>query len=111
MQPGEETLQDGDALDAERCHKSNTAATVILPSAHHTQPWQSICVNTCLNPDLPPAHTYELNKRVACRCLAYRQADRLDVAAAAAQPFLAMKRTGTRQSGAAAASPAPGQKS
>ncbi|CAK0785493.1 hypothetical protein CVIRNUC_008702 [Coccomyxa viridis] len=45
------------------------------------------------------------------RCLAYRQADRLDVAAAAAQPFLAMKRTGARQSGAAAASPATGQKS
>lgn len=65
-----------------------------------------------INRDWPSKRVIEESKEhVACRCLAYRQADRLDVAAAAAQPFLAMKRTGARQSGAAAASPATGQKS
>lgn len=47
---------------------------------------------------------------ICCRCLTYRQEDRLDVTAAAAQPYLVMKRSRQGSAAAAAASPAPAQK-
>ena len=37
-----ESLQDSNAPEAERCHKSDTAAAVILPRAHDVQLRQSI---------------------------------------------------------------------
>ena len=40
---------------------------------------------------------------LGCRCLAYRQQDRLDVAAAAAHPYLVIRRP---RQGSAVASPA-----
>lgn len=43
---------------------------------------------------------------IPCRCLAYRQQDRLSVADAAAHPFLTL-RPGSRRRSAAPAAPAP----
>ncbi|CAL8471440.1 g10982 [Coccomyxa elongata] len=49
-------------------------------------------------------------KEFISRCLTYRQEDRLDVMAAAAQPYLVMKRSRQGSAAAPAASPAPAQK-